>query len=95
MTAGRLGVMCGETWTTLEPGDYINGPRRNSALFPQRGGRRRHRDHRFRAQGFERFFLEYRVDVDEPGAFETSVSETTIARVIKGCGRFGMILASA
>ena len=34
----------------------------------------------FEPQGFERFFLEYGVDVDEAGAFETSVSEATIAR---------------
>ena len=39
----------------------------------------------FEPQGFERFFLEYGVDVDEAGAFETSVSEATIARVIDGC----------
>jgi len=48
----------------------------------------------FEPQGFERFFLEYGVDVDDPDAFETSVSEATIARVIEGCGRFGMILAT-
>ena len=47
----------------------------------------------FEPQGFERFFLEYGVDVDEAGAFETSVSEATIARVIEGCAQFGMILA--
>ena len=42
---------------------------------------------------FERFFLEYGVDVDEADAFETSVSEATIARVIDGCAQFGMVLA--
>ena len=47
----------------------------------------------FEPQGFERFFLEYGVDVDEAGAFETSVSEAMIARVIEGCAQFGMILA--
>jgi hypothetical protein len=47
----------------------------------------------FEPQGFERFFVEYGIDVDEPGAFETSVSEATIARVVEGCAQFGMILA--
>jgi hypothetical protein len=34
----------------------------------------------FEPQGFERFFVEFGVDVDEPAAFESSVSEATIAR---------------
>ena len=58
--------------------------------------------HTFRNEGpadarvitcFERFFLEYGVDVNEAGAFETSVSEAMITRVIEGCAQFGMILA--
>ena len=46
----------------------------------------------FEPQGFETFFLEYSVDVDEAGAFETLVSEAMITRVIEGCAQFGMIL---
>lgn len=95
VTAGRLGVMCGETWTTLEPGDYINVPRGAVHSFRNEGPDDVRVITAFEPQGFERFFLEYGVDVDEPGAFETSVSETTIARVVKGCSRFGMILAPA
>jgi hypothetical protein len=48
----------------------------------------------FEPGGFEDFFLEYGVDVDEPAAFERSVSEETIARVVEGCAQFGMILAA-
>jgi len=33
------------------------------------------------------------LDITE--AFETSVSQATIARVIEGCAQFGMILAPA
>jgi hypothetical protein len=47
----------------------------------------------FEPQGFERFFLAFGVDADEPGAFEASFSEPAIARVVAGCAEFGMILA--
>jgi len=46
----------------------------------------------FEPHGFETFFLEYGVDVDEAEAFEASVSEAMITRVIEGCAQFGMIL---
>ena len=94
VTAGRLGVMCDDTWTSLEPGDYLNVPRGTVHTFRNDGADDVTVITGFEPQGFERFFLEYGVDVDEPDAFETSVSETTIARVIEGCGQFGMILAS-
>jgi hypothetical protein len=47
----------------------------------------------FEPQGLERFFVEHGVDVDEPGAFATSVGEATITLVLEGCAQFGMILA--
>jgi oxalate decarboxylase/phosphoglucose isomerase-like protein (cupin superfamily) len=87
--------MCGDTWTTLEPGDYINVPRGTVHSFRNEGPDDVRVITAFEPQGFERFFLEYGVDVHEPGAFASSVSETTIARVIEGCSRFGMILAPA
>ncbi len=93
VTAGRLGVMCADNWTSLEPGDYINVPRGTVHTFRNEGPAETRVITCFEPQGFERFFLEYGVDVDEPEAFETSVSEATIARVIGGCAQFGMILA--
>jgi mannose-6-phosphate isomerase-like protein (cupin superfamily) len=93
VTAGSLGVMCDDTWTSLEPGEYINVPRGTVHTFRNQGSAEARVITCFEPQGFERFFLEYGVDVDEPEAFETSVSEAMIARVIEGCGQFGMILA--
>jgi mannose-6-phosphate isomerase-like protein (cupin superfamily) len=95
VTAGRLGVMCDDTWTSLEPGDYMNVPRGTVHSFRNEGPDDVRVITCFEPQGFERFFLEYGFDVAEPGAFETSVSEATIARVIEGCAQFGMILAPA
>jgi quercetin dioxygenase-like cupin family protein len=90
---GRLGVMCDGTWTSLAPGDYMNVARGTVHSFRNDGPDDVRVITGFEPQGFERFFLEYGVDVDEAGAFETSVSEATIARVIEGCAQFGMILA--
>ena len=44
--------------------------------------------------GFETWFAEFGFDDEEPGAFDASVSEDTIRRVIEGSARFGMIIAS-
>lgn len=92
VTAGRLGVMSGGTWSSLEPGDYAHIPQGTLHSFRNEGSD----DVRFvtgyEPQGFERLFLEYGVDVDEAGAFETSVSEASITRVVEGCAQFGMIL---
>jgi mannose-6-phosphate isomerase-like protein (cupin superfamily) len=93
--SGRLGVMCDDTWTSLGPGEYANVPRGTVHTFRNEGVDDVRVITGFEPQGFERFFLEYGVDVDEAGAFETSVSEATIARVIEGCAQFGMILAPA
>jgi mannose-6-phosphate isomerase-like protein (cupin superfamily) len=90
--AGRLGVMLGDGWTSLGPGEYMNVPRGTVHSFRNEGPDDVRVITGFEPQGFERFFLEYGVDVDEPDAFETSVSEATIARVIAGCAQFGMIL---
>lgn len=95
VTAGRLGVMCGDTWTSLGPGDYMNVPRGTVHSFRNEGPDEVSVITAFEPQGFERFFLEYGVNADEAGAFESSVSEATIARVIAGCEQFGMILAQS
>ena len=93
VTAGRLGVLCDDAWTSLGPGDYANIPRGVVHTFRNDGPDDVSVITGFEPQGFERFFIEYGVGVDEPGAFETSVSAETIARVVEGCAQFGMILA--
>jgi quercetin dioxygenase-like cupin family protein len=93
VTAGRLGVMCDGTWTSLGPGEYMNVARGVVHSFRNDGPHDVKVITGFEPQGFERFFLEYGVDVDETGAFENSISDATIARVIGGCAQFGMILA--
>ena len=93
VVSGRLGVMRDDSWTSLEPGDYLNIPRGTVHSFRNDGPDEVRVITGFEPQGFERFFLEYGIEVDEEGAFERSVSEAMIARVIEGCAQFGMILA--
>jgi quercetin dioxygenase-like cupin family protein len=93
VTAGHLGVQAAGAWTSLRPGDYMNISRGVVHTFRNDGSDDVRVITGFEPQGFERFFVEYGVDVDEPGAFEASVSEATIARVVEGCAQFGMTLA--
>ena len=93
VTSGRLGVLCDGTWTSLGAGDYLNVPQGVVHSFRNDGPDELKVITGFEPQGFERFFVEYGVDVQEAGAFETSVSEEMIARVIEGCAQFGMVLA--
>jgi mannose-6-phosphate isomerase-like protein (cupin superfamily) len=91
--SGRLGVMSDGTWTSLGPREYMNVPQGTVHTFRNEGPDEVRVITAFEPQGFERFFLEYGVDVNEAEAFETSVGEAMIARVIEGCAQFGMILA--
>lgn len=93
VTAGRLGVMSGNTWTSLGPGEYMNIPRGMVHTFRNEGEDELRVVRGYEPQGFERFFLEYGVNVNEAGAFETSVSEPMIRRMVTGCAGYGMILA--
>jgi quercetin dioxygenase-like cupin family protein len=93
--AGRLSVMRGDAWTDIGPGEYITVPRGTVHTFRNGGSCDVRVITGFEPRGFERFFLEYGVDIEEEGAFATSVSEATIARVVEGCAQFGMILAPA
>lgn len=93
VTAGQLGVMAGDIWTSLGLGGYATVPQGVVHSFRNEGTDEVRFITGYEPQGFERFFLEFGVDASEPGAFETSVSEQMIGRVVEGCARFGMILA--
>ncbi len=93
VTAGRLGVMRGGEWLSLGPGEHAEVPRGVVHTFRNDGDDEVRTITGFEPRGFEAFFLEYGFDAADPGAFEASVSEETIRRVVEGCSRFGMILS--
>lgn len=93
VTSGRLGVMRGEQWTFLGPGEQVEVPRGVVHTFRNDGDEELRTITCFEPRGFEAFFREFGVDASAPDAFEASVSAESIARVVEGCARFGMILA--
>ena len=93
VTAGRLGVMMDGEWTSMGPGDYAEVPPGVVHTFRNEGDGDVHTITGFDPMGFEGFFEEFGFDAAEPGAFEASVSDESIRRVVEGCSRFGMILA--
>jgi mannose-6-phosphate isomerase-like protein (cupin superfamily) len=94
VTAGRLGVMKQGEWTTLDPGGYVEVPRGVVHTFRNEGDEELRTITGFDPMGFENWFEEFGFDDEELGAFDASVSEDTIRRVVEGSARFGMIIAS-
>lgn len=47
----------------------------------------------FAPKGFERFFKDFGIPVEQEGAREASLSRETLERVISDCAKYGMILA--
>jgi quercetin dioxygenase-like cupin family protein len=93
ITAGRLGVMRDGEWASLEPGQLAEVARGVVHTFRNDGPDEVRAITGFKPAGFEAFFEEFGYDASRPGAFEESVSEATIQRVLEGCARFGMIIA--
>ncbi len=92
VTAGRLGVMKDGEWTSLGPGEYAEVPCGVVHSFRNDGDEEVRMMTGYEPMGFERFFEEFGFDAAEPGAFEASVSEDAIRRLVEGCARFGMVI---
>jgi mannose-6-phosphate isomerase-like protein (cupin superfamily) len=92
VTAGRLGVMKDGEWISLDTGQHAEVRRGVVHTFRNDGEDEVRTITGFEPMGFEAFFEEYGFDATEPSAFEASVSDETIQRVVEGCGRFGMII---
>ncbi len=94
VTAGRFGVMKDGAWSSLGPGEHVEIPAGVVHSFRNDGAEEVRVITGFEPMGFEGFFREFGYDASQPGAFEASVSEESIRRVVEGCGRFGMVIAA-
>ncbi len=94
VTAGRLGVMKDGAWSSLGLGEHVEIPAGVVHSFRNDGAEEVRVITGFEPMGFEGFFREFGYDASQPGAFEASVSEESIRRVVEGCGRFGMVIAA-
>lgn len=92
MTSGRLGVMKDHQWLSLGVGEHVDVRRGVVHTFRNEGEEEVRALTGYEPMGFEAFFEEFGFDAADPGAFEASVSEESIQRVVEGCGRFGMII---
>jgi quercetin dioxygenase-like cupin family protein len=92
VTAGRLGVMADGEWTTLGPGGYVEVPRGVVHTFRNEGDEELRTITVFDVPGFEDWFEEFGYDIAEPDAYEKSVSQDTIQRVLEGSSRHHMII---
>jgi quercetin dioxygenase-like cupin family protein len=95
VTAGRFGVMKDGAWSSLAAGDHVEIPAGVVHTFRNDGDEEVRVITGFEPMGFDGFFREFGHDASQPGAFEASLSEESIRRVVEGCGRFGMVIAPA
>ncbi len=89
---GRLDVMVDGAWRSLEAGTYIELPPDTTHTFVNNTGQDVVWITGWRPKGFERFFRDFGIPVDENGARERSVSQAMIRRVVEGCERYGMFV---
>lgn len=92
VTKGRLEVIVDGQWRTLAVGESTCVPVRAVHTFRNPDPVEAQWVTAVSPRGFERFFTDFGVLVEQAGSFETSVSEASIARVIAECSRYGMIL---
>jgi mannose-6-phosphate isomerase-like protein (cupin superfamily) len=92
VTSGKLGVMRDGKWTTLEAGQHAEVPRGVVHTFRNEGDEEVRVITGFEPAGFEAFFDEFGINVNEPNAFEASITPEMIGRVIAGSERFGMVI---
>ena len=90
---GKMDVMIDGTWHSLTKGDSIMVPKNSVHSFRNTGSIESRFITTWSPRGFEGFFLEFGVPVTEENAFEKSVSDEMIQKVVSGCSKYGMILA--
>ena len=89
---GTMEVTCdGETFH-LSAGQSTNVPRGSVHTFRNATDSEVEWITALSPRGFEAFFTEFGVPVDEPDSQARSVSPEMIQRVVAGCGRLGMII---
>ena len=89
---GQLDVMVDGTWHVLTSGRNVIAPAGAVHTFRNPTDRDTHWITSFGPAGFEGFFEEFGVPVDDDGARAASLAPDLIGRVLEGCGRYGMIV---
>ncbi|MBT8362130.1 MAG: cupin domain-containing protein [Desulfobacterales bacterium] len=89
---GELDVMLDGSWCSLKKGESIMVPKNSVHSFRSNGTNECRFITTWSPRGFEGFFLEFGVPINNENAFEKSVSDEMIQKVVTGCSKYGMIV---
>jgi len=92
---GQLDVWKDGKWHTMEAGESLIIPKNDIHTFRNNTPEESRFITTWSPRGFEGFFIEFGIPVDEEDAFNKSTSPEMIQRVVSGCGKYGMILAES
>ena len=92
---GKLDVLHEGIWRTMEKGESLIIPKHSVHTFKNSTPEESRFITTWSPRGFEGFFLEFGVPVDEEDAFNKSVSDEMIQRVVAGCSKYGMIVTES
>ena len=92
VSQGRLDVMLDGEWRTLSAGESLCIPKGTIHTLKNNGTEDCHWVTAWSPRGFEKFFEQFGIPVENDNSFEESVSETMIHRVGTECGDLGMIV---
>ena len=89
---GQMDVMVDGTWHSVNKGESIMVPTKSVHSFRNTWDKESRFITTWSPRGFEGFFLEFGVPFEQEGAFEKSVSDEMIQKVVSGCSKYGMII---
>lgn len=89
---GQMDVMTDGNWQTVYAGQSFTVPQGQIHTFINNGDKPVTWITAFSPRGFERFFLDFGVPVDQPGSFEKSFAPEVIEKVTLEAMNYGMII---
>ena len=90
---GTLDVMANGEWESMGPGSFVELPANTTHTFINNTEEDVVWITGWRPKGFQRFFKEFGIPVDQADAFQKSVSDAVIQRVVQECEKFGMYVS--
>ena len=92
LISGQLEVMQDGTWHTLNQNESIMVPKKRVHTFRNPTDEEARFITTWSPRGFEGFFFEFGVPVEDKDGFDRSVSAAMIQRAVEGCAKYGMIV---
>ena len=90
---GMLDVMANGEWKSMGPGSFVELPANTTHTFINNTDEDVVWITGWRPKGFQRFFKEFGIPVDQEDAFQKSISDPVVQRVVRECEAFGMYVS--